>query len=324
MNGRRTRYAEAAIGKELATLRRAQPGGRARAAFKAAAAIGNFVAAGAIELESARLLLLDAAVATGLPTPEARESVRRGLARGMKSPREAAGGTWRKDEARSRGVDREGGGAYPPAEEVAALWAACMSATDDEEAAKWLPSRAIDPVAVELWDLARVVPRDGILLPRWAASRGGMWAATGHRLLVPLYDADGRFASFRARAMRDAQPKELAPQGCSARGLVMADALGRGLLAGDVPDWWTRLVVFQEGVPDFLTRAGRQSDSCEQGPAVFGIFAGSWTQEIAERMPRGARVVLRTHHDEAGDGYASAIAKSLGDRVELLRSRAQP
>ena len=47
-----------------------------------------------------------------------------------------------------------------------------------------------------------------------------------------------------------------------------------------------------------------------------------WPQ-IAARIPTGASVVIRTHHDEPGERYAQQIAASLHGRCRI-RSRRRP
>jgi len=81
--------------------------------------------------------------------------------------------------------------------------------------------------------------------------------------------------------------------------------------------------VIAEGEPDWLTWASRQADSDEQGPAVFGVESGSWTAEIAARIPDSTRIVIRTHLDASGETYARKIATTLSPRCRVLRQRAE-
>jgi hypothetical protein len=81
-------------------------------------------------------------------------------------------------------------------------------------------------------------------------------------------------------------------------------------------------VVVVEGEPDFLTWATRFSDADEDVPVVLGVLSGGWSNDMAMRIPDDARVVIRTHHDPAGDAYADVVRESLGPRCEVLRSRA--
>ena len=59
---------------------------------------------------------------------------------------------------------------------------------------------------------------------------------------------------------------------------------------------------------------------------MLGIFAGSWSNALAARIPTGTRVAIRTDHDDngAGDRYAELIARSLAGRCELRRTRKEP
>jgi hypothetical protein len=207
---------------------------------------------------------------------------------------------------------------YPPSAEVEGLWGASSSVVDDAEAAEMLRSRGLDPSAVAERNLARVIPT-AATLPRWARWSGQPWTLTGHRLLVGVYDAAGFMRSVRAwRVVEGAGPKRLPPGGHKAARLVLADAVGVALLAGATH----KKVVICEGEPDFLTWATRVSDADENAPAVFGVGSGAWTDAHAARIPDGAKVVVRTHHDPAGDAYAAAIIRSLAGRCDVSRSRA--
>lgn len=318
-------YLRAALDRELAAVRTAPEGGRARALFQAAKSLGGLVGAGLLNGGRVESLLAEAASAAGLSDEEARSHIRRGLARGMAKPRQIQGiPPYRPGvlvplpptrTRKTRPVQLHG---------VFEVWDLSRPVTHDDEVASWLIARGLDPVAVELWDLCRALPRDA-QLPRWAWTReGGTWGHSGHRLLVRARNAAGTCIALRARAVRvGAKPaKSLAPSGAKAAGLVLACPLAVQVLAGRAPSWWVSpSFVIAEGEPDFLTWAARQSDTCEQGPAVLGVESGSWTQEIADRIPDGARVVIRTHADKAGEDYAQRIGLTLAGRCEVLRLR---
>ena len=97
----------------------------------------------------------------------------------------------------------------------------------------------------------------------------------------------------------------------------MADAAAVELLRGGEP---LVDILIAEGVPDFLAWGTRWN---EAAPAVFSVIAGSWTEAIAGRVPVGARVLIATHADEAGEKYASQIARTLRGRCRLLRGQAE-
>jgi len=314
-DGRIAAYVRAAVERELEALPRTAPGSRARATFRAAAALGGLVGAGVLGGEAIEGLLVVAATATGLDEAEALRHVRSGLRKGASTPRKLPTAYAIRPAASGHG--------RPPAAEVESIWRGSVTVTSDRAAESWLRSRGLDPVAIEQWDLARAIPVDAEL-PRWARTRlGGPWSRSGHRLLLRIWDARGRHISLRARSIvtRPDLPKELAPAGFAAKGLVLADPLSVQLLRGRAPAWWERRdVVVSEGCPDFLVWAGRQRDGREGGPAVLGVVSGSWTLEIASRIPSGARVVVRTHHDVAGQEYAETIEASLRGRCRLFRS----
>ena len=202
------------------------------------------------------------------------------------------------------------------------LWQRCRLVGDDEQAASWIRSRALDVGKVEDFDLVRVLPADGAL-PSWCAMRGRSWRESGHRIVAGLYDEHGSLVSLHARRLTSKHPKGVSPSGFAMGGLIMADLFSRLVLKDGLPDWWAgQLVVFiTEGVPDFLTCASYFADSDEHAPMVLGILSGSWSPAIAKRIPPGAKVIVRTHHDDAGRKYAGQIAKTLRGRCELLRSK---
>jgi hypothetical protein len=206
---------------------------------------------------------------------------------------------------------------YPPPDDIATLWAAAGSVVRDAEAAEYLRHRGLGPAEVEELELARVIPRVAAT-PRWAAFGGRPWPRTGHRLLVPAFDADGRMRSLRAWRIIDGDtPKRLPPAGYRLAGLVLADATALTMLRRERP---AHEIVVVEGEPNLLTWATwlhRQDPAREV--AVFGLFSGGWTAEVAERIPDGAVVNIRTDHDEAGEKYAAVINQTLGHRCEVRR-----
>ncbi len=208
---------------------------------------------------------------------------------------------------------------YPPASEVADVWARALPLGAAQDVADAWQARGLDVAAIEERDLARAL-RFGVRLPRWAWGAGSSWSEGAHRLVVPMFDAGDRLVTLHARAVRapDGKPKGLSPAGHSIRGAVMADACARELLAAP-PKHVDVLVA--EGVPDFLTWTTHWN---ENAPAVFGIIAGSWTEALAAGVPAGARVLIATHTDEAGEKYARQIAGTLRGRCRALRRHPEP
>lgn len=208
----------------------------------------------------------------------------------------------------------------PPPDEVVALWSASTSAYDDGATAGYLRGRAIDPAHVVDRDLARVLPTVGVL-PRWARYGGRPWTETGHRLIVPMFDASGRMVTLRAWRIVDGDtPKRLPPAGHTIPRSVMADPLGRLILGNANLDWWSmpRTLIIAEGEPDFLTWATHYGDD-ERAPSVWGTISGCWSGELAARIPSATTVILRHHLDAAGERYVSQIQDSLIDRCELRK-----
>jgi hypothetical protein len=215
---------------------------------------------------------------------------------------------------------------YPPGPEVGALWSLCRPVLEDAEVCGWLNGRGLAPAAITRHDLARALPL-GRDLPRWASYWGDRsirprpepWSVLGYRLIVPLYDAGGVIRSLRARATREIaakEPKALPPSGHASQGLVLADTLAAQMLtSGGWPARTEKRVVIAEGEPDFLTWGIRAT------VAVLGIAgSGQWTERIAQRIPAGTTVIIRTDQDDAGDVYAEIITQTLWGRCTILET----
>ncbi len=253
--------------------------------------------------------------------------------------------TTRRAPTRSPSEPRE----PPPRQHVLDLLNACVPVVDDREVSAYLRSRGVDPVEVND-RLLGVALRVGARLPRWAHFGRLRWDEAGHRLLVPLYDAEGLVRSVVARRVVDGDtPKSLPPAGHTKAGFVMACPFARTILraGGGMPlledepaagPWWRpdapRLrILIAEGDSDFLTFAAgyahgvRWSEADEYAPAVIGIQSGAWTDAIAARVPDGAELVIGTDADEAGDRYADHIVRTIAARLEagaLTASRWTP
>lgn len=85
---------------------------------------------------------------------------------------------------------------------------------------------------------------------------------------------------------------------------------------------WSGIVSVVEG--DAALRAGtgprrRVIDRGESVPAVIGVVAGSWTDELAARIPNGARVLIMASFDREGDKCAAAIAATLVKKCQVRR-----
>jgi hypothetical protein len=214
---------------------------------------------------------------------------------------------------------------YPPTEALQAVWAQGVPMGKSPEGLEWCRRYAIVPHRVDALHMARILPK-GAALPSWARCAGHSWAK-GWRLLLPVYGPAGRVVSIQARWLHAGEApkkaKEGAPAGFSRSGCVYADPMGVALLQGRQVDAgvnWDGRVVFTEGGKDFLTWATREGRvSRGRAYAVFGVWQGAWTAELATRIPDGGRVIIRTDQNEAGDRYAAAIADTLSRRCEVLR-----
>ena len=224
----------------------------------------------------------------------------------------------------------------PPAGQVAAVWAACVPVAESTEASLWLYNRSLCFARVTDFDLARAL-RPTSNVPSWAWMNGQPWTRSGHRLVVLLHNHKGRPASLHARSVDLQCPradKAASPCHFEVRGLVMACALARRWLAdeciagvGSAASYVARVgLVVAEGLPDWLSWASQFSDADQDAPAVLGIVSGSWSQEIARKIPDACSVTIATHHDKQGNKYAAQIIDSLRDRqrngtVRIQRTR---
>lgn len=205
---------------------------------------------------------------------------------------------------------------YPPRAEVDAFWQACRPVCDDERSTALLVARGVDVAQVVRLDIARAVPALLDAVPRWAWYQGHKWPGSGHRVVVPVYDAQGEMRSVRGWRTTSGAPKRLPPAGFKCGGLVLADARGVAMLRGELEP--PRVLVV-EGEPDFLSWVTALVGN-DLAPAVLGLpGAGAWSSEIAERFPDGVEVIVRTHHDEAGEKYATAVNEALGARCRVIR-----
>jgi CHC2-type zinc finger protein len=208
---------------------------------------------------------------------------------------------------------------YPDAEEVSKLWSASGPVDEDQDSRWHFEGRGIDASSATRMGLARaLVLGNGTWCqaPQWARYRGAYWPEHGFRVIVPVYDAAGSMRSVRAwRVTAGEGPKRLPPAGHRAAELVLANGAGVEILSGKSSAPCRAVIV--EGEPDFLVWALRAP-----WHPVFGVLSGSWSPAFAKRIPYGSEVIVRTHHDEAGDRYAADVIKTTRDRAVVRRSAA--
>lgn len=215
---------------------------------------------------------------------------------------------------------------YPDTAELEALWNAARPVADVPDVADWLDRvRGINAAEVARLHLARALPADADV-PSWAYFGRRPWTETGHRCLVPMYDSRGRFRSVRARrVVNNDTPKVLPPRGHATGRLVMANAVALDVLeSGNAPSWWPAGETFEawvsEGDPAFLALS-IWADAQLHLRAVFGIISGSWpaSSDVADRVPSGAKVVIDTDFNGAGDKYAEDVRSSVAKRCRVTR-----
>jgi hypothetical protein len=217
---------------------------------------------------------------------------------------------------------------YPPKGCVDDLWDSCADVVTDNEVMDYLRFRSID-AGVSDFDsgsVARALQPGP--LPFWASMSGRSWAESGHRLILPLYSHHGVVRSLVARSVKRNPTLKSTGPSFGRRGLVMAGPTAQLVLRlGTAGRFHARRkleVLIYEGEISFLQNAHRdQEDHRPDGvyghTAVFGIQQGSWTRDVAARIPNGSLVRIRTHDDEPGKKYAEQIkAVMAGGRVEFV------
>jgi hypothetical protein len=216
---------------------------------------------------------------------------------------------------------------YPPVSDVERLWEASRAVSSDRGAVAYLAHRGIPLAGLDHHDCVRALP-EGADVPAWATWQGRPWSRTGYRLLVPLYDWRGELRSVLARSveLHPAGPKSVGAVGHGRRGLVMAATHGRQLMESGPHLWWHRTVNLRvavyEGEVSWMRSVGAgwecelEADYELAGWRMsLGIVSGSFTRDVASRIPDATTVHLRTDDDDAGKKYAADIQAALGERV---------
>jgi len=207
---------------------------------------------------------------------------------------------------------------YPLVSEVASLWQRCVPVTEQPDVAAWLESRGLDLDTIARLNLARALP-DGLNLPEWAKHRGRSWDELRYRLIMPVWDEQCAMRSVRAGRVvvnepGEDWPKRVPPSLRRAAGLLLANKAALAVFGhGAKAD-----LLIVEGEPDFLTWACAVSAD-DRMVGVVGVGSGWWSRAFAAKVPRGTRVIVRTHQDAAGDRYAGEIGRTLVRRAKLFR-----
>ncbi len=223
---------------------------------------------------------------------------------------------------------------YPPPDELRELWSQGCPVDLDTDVCLWMSGRPtpLDPGRVaDLCPGVIALPATATV-PKWAVH----WPQSGHRLLVPLYDAGGKWRSVQARAVVEHKRKSLNPgQDFEVTGLVIADGLARLMLQrgelGDGTPIAEHLrhiseggvqgvgLVIREGAPDYLMERISYSDADADAPAIVGVGSGSWKQGHADKVPDGCVVRVATHDDATGEKYAKEIYQTFTGRSVTLK-----
>jgi hypothetical protein len=82
-------------------------------------------------------------------------------------------------------------------------------------------------------------------------------------------------------------------------------------------------VVVVEGEPDWLTWVQRAGDSDPTAPAVIGVWSGSLTRALVDRIPDGAHVAEALHDDATGRAYAARLAELSAGRFQIKQIKTE-
>jgi len=172
------------------------------------------------------------------------------------------------------------------------------------------------PPHLDRLGMVRVLPRT-FAWPSWWPST---WASI-YRVAVLAYEPDGYAASLHARAVTDVEPdqRQRWPRGCSAKGLVLADARGVAVLRGAAPAD-TGGIAICEGLTDTVTMALAFAEAGKPW-AVLGVMSTTGTDALARVRWPDAPVVIATDPDASGDRYAQQIRAALPRRLDVRRFR---
>ena len=195
-----------------------------------------------------------------------------------------------------------------------AIWERLGSILDDSRCTEYLAGRGLSPAYSAQNGLLKRFQLDPI--PRWAwvqndAGKAVTWQQSGHLLVIRTFDINGVHKGLRGWMVTDypARKRTVAARHKHG-GLVMANQQALSFLTGrGAPG----SLIIAEGEPDFIAACQRWDRP------TLGIYSGSWTPELAEKIPAGTPVAVYTDHDTAGDQYAKTIADSLKGRCRVIR-----
>lgn len=206
----------------------------------------------------------------------------------------------------------------PAQEEVEAFYNNLPPLSSSPECCAYLADRRIDPIFAEDRLLAKVVVSSR--LPEWLNHIP--FSVQLPAIVVPMYNAEGKVGSLTFRSVTPgAENKSISSKG-GRMGVVFSDGLGLQILQNK----WNWLnsepaVLVLEGEIDFLTWGTRYGDSVGlELPILFGVVSGSWSKDIAQKIPDDSLVMVRTHHDKGGEQMFQHIKKTIGPRCRVWRS----
>lgn len=305
-------YIARALDSATQAVANAGEGQRNETLNREALSIGGLVKAGHITEAEARQAFTQAARVAGLKPKEAADTISSGL--GAAQPRLLD----RVGELRHIAPAR---GETFPTSQICEVWEAGTRIDRDPDCVRWFEARGLCPSEAMFRNLARCLPRN-IDRP-WMQHERKRWRQ-GWRLLVPVFDSQGRLMSLRAVWTGEGNPPtdEVTPQGQNQTGLVMADEQGRSLLVrSSLPQQWPSDQRFRLWVtgsasmtliaalsPENRTEHNRAPmsgtlpvhnphplqlrTSWHSQGGVLGVPRDTWSDVIADRLPHDERFVM--------------------------------
>jgi hypothetical protein len=169
-----------------------------------------------------------------------------------------------------------------PASQLYPFMDQCDEVIFDKDAVKWCEAQGLDPRKVSLYSY---ILRKGATTYDWCSH----WPATGHRLLVKMYDMYGNFRSLKARCIEsETRWETLNPKGFPVRGLVLANYPALRLLreGSSKTQGWD--VMFCSGELAWLKACA----TSQIRTAIFGVYPGAWRVEHSKRIGRGCSLLF--------------------------------
>jgi DNA primase len=205
---------------------------------------------------------------------------------------------------------------YPDAYEISSAWEHFTgNPLNNKDTRAWLVRRKIDYLYSRIDIMCRAIKQEDSLDRTNYPNLFRRWRQTGHKLVFPLYDYQGKMRNFSGRYVGKLEGvvKSKTPKGYKKEGLCL---MNLNAIHGFSPisNRGMHTLFITEGEPDFLTLA-----MTEDYPVIGIVGHGSITEDYKKRLNTLRKVVICTDADKAGNIYAENIKSLLDDDIKCLR-----